>query len=128
MFTPPPGFSALDRPPPPREPLLQQFLKLLVWVRERPEDYCSTLGELGDFLHDLYALCATADGNADGFRDSLSDRLASHKKSHVNDLLTDSERTNGFLKDDAVAVRLIAFWTGLDQSLGFPSPLPLTDG
>lgn len=111
-----------------RCPLLQQFLQLLVWVRERPEDYCSTLGELADLLHQLYDLCATADGNTHGFHASLSRSLTTHEKSHVKALMTDAERANSFQKGDATASKLIAFWTALDQSLAFPSPLSLADG
>jgi hypothetical protein len=101
--------------------MLQQFLQLLVWVRERPEDYCSTIGELGDLLHQLYDLCAAADGNANGFRTSLSMLLSLHEKPHVAALLTVSERDRALAKGDATAARLIAFWTSLDQMLAFPS-------
>lgn len=107
-----------------REPLLQQFLQLLVWVRERPEDYCSTLGELNEFLHQLYDLCAAADGNGSGYRVALAEVLAAHGKSEVAALLTDAERARGFEKGDADASRLTAFWTKLDSPLGFPSPAP----
>jgi hypothetical protein len=106
----------------PDNALLRQFLDLLVSVRERPHHYCRTIGELHDFIAQLYEICASADGKEQIFVRSLNDRLASRGLSSIEHLLAEQERGHWFGEDDEIAGKVIAFWNELDEALGFPSP------
>lgn len=105
-----------------REPTLQRFLRLLVWVRERPEDYCKTVEELNEFLGQLYDLCAVADGQGAHFEWVLDYLLAERGLLKSAELLTESEKQALADKSNKAAEKVIAFWTQLDSWLSFPSP------
>jgi hypothetical protein len=108
--------------PPPSDPLLQQFLGLLVRVRQRPQLYCRTIGELEEIVGQLYDICATASAQEEQLARGIATELADRGLTGLADLLTDEERSQWFGPDDPLAGRLIGFWTALDTKLGFPSP------
>jgi hypothetical protein len=103
--------------------MLRQFLNLLAAVRERPHDYCSSIGELDELLSQLYEVCAIAAGKNDAFQHALQALLASHGLTTASQLLSANERQAAFFAGDAAAEKVIAFWSELDEPLGFPSPL-----
>jgi hypothetical protein len=105
----------------PRSPLLLQFLRLLVWVRERPCDYCATVGELEEFLASLYEICATSDGQVGRLRQRVSEALLQRGLASRENLLTLSERGRGCAAGEPAMTKIIAFWTEFDRELGFPS-------
>lgn len=105
-----------------RSPLLQQFLSLLVWVRERPWDYCATVGELEEFLASLYEICATSDGQAERLGQSVCEALSRRGLVSREHLLTATERGRDCAEGELSMTKLVAFWTELDQDLAFPSP------
>ncbi len=107
----------------PRPQTLREFINLLAAVRERPHEYCRTLGELEELVASLYDLCATADGKADVLQRSLERLLAHQGMTDARELLDDHERSMAVVAGDATCKTLMEFWSQLDDDLGFPSPL-----
>ena len=105
-----------------REPTLRQFLQLLVWVRERPEDYCKTVEELHGLLGQLYDFCALADGQIAHFEWAVDSLLTRHGLSVLEELLADHERHKPVSTGDLTTDKVVSFWSSLDHWLGFPSP------
>lgn len=102
--------------------MLQQFLDLLAWIRARPHDYCRTVGEVEEILVPLYEICAAADGKRRCLARELAALLERHGLFKPEQLLSDEDRLLSLDEGRQALQRLVAFWTELDEPLGFPSP------
>lgn len=91
-------------------------------MRERPEDYCVTAGELHGLLGQLYDLCAVADGQQADFEWAQNWILTKYSLSHRKELLTENESMNRIAAGDSITAKVISFWTAFDAWLGFPTP------
>ncbi len=106
----------------PREPSPPRFAQLLVWVRERPEDYCRTVGELEILLRQLYEISAAEVGRQRQLSDLLARRLAEWGLPSTLQVIDATERDAVARRGEPAVERLISFWSALDGPLGLASP------
>lgn len=105
-----------------RSEMLQRCLRLLVTVRQRPQEFCKTVGELEAMIRLLYEVCAFSERKGDLYFEELGRLLAGRGLSDAHELISDVERGRHACRDDSAVQRLVAFWSELDKPLSFPSP------
>jgi len=99
-----------------------RFAQLLVWVRERPEDYCRTVGELELLLRQLYEISAAEVGRQRQLSDLLARRLAEWGLPSTLQVIDATERDAVARRGEPGVERLVAFWSAVDGPLGLASP------
>lgn len=104
----------------PRDKRLKDFRGLRERAIRKPENFGAFLGELHQFLYDLYEAATRADDNEDGFQQAIAELCARRKIDCWEDFISPDQQRQ-FFKDgsDPAAQRIIAFWSELDEPLAF---------
>jgi len=91
---------------------LEYIESLLVWIHERPQMYCSLLGELDSVLYFLHLVWAKLADSEKEYELALNAAGQTPKG-----LLTQAERHKRTILDDASTQRVIAFWSNVNERL-----------
>lgn len=100
----------------------RRFSQLLRWVRERPDSYCRTVGELEVLIRQLYEVCASSAARHRQFTELLAQRLEECGLASTLQVLDAADRNAPARRGDPATERLIAFWAPFDAALGLPAP------
>ncbi len=103
--------------------VLDLVQSMMIWVRERPEHYCITAGELDTVLRYLHLIWSEGADNKQEFEDAVAAARELLQIDGCAGLLNNQERVESLLLNGTAKAKVLKYWANVDTTMRVTAPL-----